>query len=75
MKAYGVFGTGCMTNLINNIVKEGYIPNDWRKIIMVHVYTGKDDPLVCGSYRTIKILEQPMKVLERLLEDQVSGVN
>ena len=28
------------------------------------VYKGKGDPLVCGSYRAIRLLEQPMKVLE-----------
>ena len=60
MEASGGFGTRWMTDLINNIVKEGCIPNDWRKSIMVPVYKGKGDPLVCGSYRAIKLLEQPM---------------
>ena len=65
-----------MTDLINNIVKEGCIHDDWRKSILVPVYKGKGDQLVCGSYRAIKLLEQPMKVLERVLEeDQMSGVN
>ena len=31
------------------------------------VYKGKGDRLVCGSYRAIKLLKQPMKVLERVL--------
>ena len=35
------------------------------------VYKGKDDSLVCGPYRAIKLLEQPMKVLERVLEKRV----
>ena len=35
------------------------------------VYKGKDDPLVCGSYRAIKLLEKPMKVLERVLEKRI----
>ena len=60
-----------MTDLINNIVKEGCIPDDWRKSILVPVYKGKGDPLVCGSYRAIKLLEQPMKVLERVLEKRI----
>ena len=72
MKAAGGFGSRWMTDLINNIVKEGCIPNDWRKSILVPVYKGKgDDPLVCGSYRAIKLLEQPMKVLERVLEERI----
>ena len=60
-----------MTDLINNIVREGCIPDDWRKSILVPVYKGKDDPLMCGSYRTIKLLEQPMKMLERVLEKRI----
>ena len=71
MKAAGGFGSRWMTDLINNIVKEGCIPDDWRKSILVPVYKGKGDPLVCGSYRAIKLLEQPMKVLERVLEKRI----
>ena len=74
MNAAGGFGSRWMTDLINNVVKECCIPDDWRKSILVLVYKGKCDPLVCGSYRAIKLLEQPMKVLERLLE-RGSGVN
>ena len=54
MKAAGGFGSRWMTDLINNIVKEGCTPDDWRKSILVSVYKGKGDPLVCGSYRAIK---------------------
>ena len=76
MKASGGFGTRWMTDLINNIVKDGCIPDDWRKSILVPVYKGKCDPLVCGSYRAIKLLEQPMKVLESVgKEDQMAAVN
>ena len=62
MKASGGFGTRWMNDLINTIVKDGCIPDDWRKSILVPVYKGKDDPLVCGSYIGIKLLKQPMKV-------------
>ena len=63
-----------MTDQINNIVKEGCIPDDWN--ILVPVYKGKADSLVYGSYRAIKLLEQPMKVLESVgKEDQMAGVN
>ena len=60
-----------MTDLITNIVNEGCIPDDWRKSILVHVYKGKGDPLVCWSYRAIKLLEQPMNVFERVLEKRI----
>ena len=73
MNASGGFGTTWMTDLINHIVKEGCIPDNWRKSILVPVYKGKCDPLVCCSYKSIKLLEQPMKVLERVLEKKISG--
>ena len=56
-KAAVGFGSRWMTDLINNIVKEGCIPDDWRKSMLVPVYKGKGDPCVCGSYRVIKLLE------------------
>ena len=67
MKTSGGFGTRWMTDLINNIVKDGCIPDGWIKSNLVPVYKGKGDSLVCGSYRDIKLLEQPMKVLENVL--------
>ena len=72
MKAAGGFGSRWISDLITNIVKEGCIPDDWRKSILVPVYKGKGDPLMCGSYRTIKLLEQPINVLERVLEKRIS---
>ena len=59
-KAAGGFGSRWMTDLINNIVKEGCIPDDWSILVPV-----------CGSYRAIKLLEQQMKVLERVLEKRI----
>ena len=76
IKSSGGFGTRWLTDLINNMVQIGCIPDDWRKTILVHIYKVKCDPLVRNLYRTIKILEQPMKVLECVgKEDDMSGVN
>ena len=35
------------------------------------VYKGKCGPLVCYSYSVIKLLEHPMKVIERVLEKRI----
>ena len=71
MKASGGFGTRWLTDPINTIVKDDCIPDDWRKSILVPVYNGKCDPLVCGSYIAIMLLGQPMKVIERVLEKRI----
>ena len=41
---------------------------------MVNVYKEKGDALACGSYRGIKLLENAMKVLERLIEGRVRKI-
>ena len=38
MKAAGGFRSRWMTDMNNNIVKEGCIPDDWRKSMLVPVY-------------------------------------
>ena len=57
MKASGGFGSSWMTDLINNIVKEGCIPDDWRKSIMctrgkvIHLCAGHTELLSYWSSR------------------------
>jgi len=50
------------------MVKEGCIPEDWKSRVILPIYTGKRDPMECGSYRGIKLLEHAMKVVERIFE-------
>ena len=61
MKESGEFGSRWMTDLINNIIQESCIPDDWRKSILMPVYERNGDPIVCRSYRDIQLLEQQMK--------------
>ena len=39
MKASGGLGTRWMIDLINNIIKEVYIPDDWRKRVSWYLCT------------------------------------
>ena len=74
--ASGDVGIKWMTDLCNNILLEGRTPSDWSKSVLVPLYKNKGDPLVCGSYRGIKLLEQSMKLYERVLESRIrSKVN
>ena len=57
-----------LTKLCNQVVHEGTIPSDWTNSVLVPVFKGKGDPMTCGSFRAIKLLEHGMKVLERVLE-------
>ena len=67
-KAMGEEGVRRMTDLCNEVVKEGKIPEDWSRSWMVSIYKGKGDALECGSYRGVKLLEHGLKVFERVVE-------
>ena len=60
-----------MTEICNAILKEGKVPEDWERSWIVSVYKGKGDALECGSYRGIKLLDQVMKVMERVIEKRI----
>jgi len=67
----GYIGTQWKLHLCNGIVKEGCLPEDWKSSVVLPVYKGKGDPMQCGSYRGIKLLEYAMKVVERIFEDRI----
>jgi len=58
-------------DLCNGIVKEGSIPEDWKSSVVLPIYKGKGDPMECGSYRGIKLLEHAMKVVEKISEHRI----
>jgi len=58
-----------LTSLCNLIVAQVRIPDDWKSSsILLPVFKGKGDPMECGSYRVINLLEHAMKVIEHVFE-------
>ena len=57
-----------LTELFNKIIQENEIPKDWQLSTLIPIYKGKGDPMECGSYRDVKLLEHGMKIFERVLE-------
>ena len=57
IQATGDIGTQRTLDLCNGIVKKGSIPEDWKSSVVLPIYKGKGDPMECGSYRGIKLLE------------------
>jgi len=39
--------------------------------MVLPLYKRKGDPMDCGSYRRIKVLEHAMKAVERILENRI----
>ena len=47
------------------------MPELWKRSTVVPLYKGKGNVLECGNYRTIKLLEHGMKVVERVFEKRL----
>ena len=71
IQATGDIGTQWILDLCIGIVKEGCIPGDWKSSVVLPINKGKGDPMECGSYRGIKLLEHAMKVVERIFEHRI----
>ena len=60
-----------ITNLADRIIKEGCIPSDWNLSYIVSLYKGKGDALSRDSYRGLKLLDQVIKIIERVLDSVI----
>jgi len=47
------------------------MPKEWELSEIVTIYKNKGDPLECGNFRGIKLLEHAMKVLEKIIEKRL----
>ena len=50
------------------IICEARVPTDWKESFIVCLYKGKGDALDQGNYRGLKLTEQVLKVLERIVD-------
>ena len=71
LKPVGEAGAVEVRDLIEDIISEGCIPTDWQESFIVNLYKGKGNALNRGNYRGLKLIEQVMKVLERVVEGLV----
>ena len=68
LKAAGSSGASMIRDLIENIIFENRIPSEWQESHIVSVYKSKGDALNRSNYRGLKLIDQVMKVLERVVE-------
>ena len=50
------------------------VPTDWEESFIVCLYKGKGDALDRGNYRGLKLTEQAMKILERIVDGLIRKV-
>ena len=53
---------------LTGIINDGKVPSDWEQSLIVCLYKGKGDALEKGNYRGLKLTEQVMKILERIVD-------
>ena len=68
IKASGGAGIELIRDLINAIILQNCIPLDWQYSYIVNLYKGKGDALVRGNYRGLKLMDDVMKTVERVVE-------
>ena len=57
-----------LTRLTNDVIRDGKIPAEWDLSYIINCYKGKGDSMSCGNYRGLKLLDQGLKVFERVIE-------
>ena len=66
--AAGDMGASMIRDLAAAIIRDGKVPSDWEQSFIVCLYKGKGDALERGNYRGLKLTEQVMKILERIVD-------
>ena len=68
IRAAGDMGASMIRDLAAAIIRDGEVPSDWEQGFIVYFYKGKGDALERGNYRSLKLTEQVMKILERIVD-------
>ena len=68
LKAAGEVGIELLTELTEVLFCNGVIPTDWQESFILNLYKGKGDALERGNYRGLKLTDQVMKLLKRVLD-------
>ena len=77
VKMFKACGDKCLkslTNIINEILFQDKLPEEWILSSVVSIFKGKGDPLNPNSYRGIKLLEHAFKLFEKILDGRLREV-
>ena len=74
IEAAGNIGATMIRNLATWIIHDGKVPTDWEQSFIVCLYKDKGDALDRGNYRGLKLTEQAVKILERIVDGLIRQV-
>jgi len=55
----------------NSMMYGDRMPVSWRRSVLIPLYKGKGDTKECSNYRSLKMLEYAIKILERVFERSI----
>ena len=68
IRAAGDMGTSMTRDLAAAIIRDGKVPSDSEQSFIVCLYKGMGDALERGNYHGLKLTEQVMKILEKIVD-------
>ena len=68
LKASGEDGITMLRHLTEKAFSEGVTPRDWEESCIINLYKDKGDVLDRGSYQGLKLTDQAMKLIKRVLD-------
>ena len=71
IRVAGDMGASMICDLAVAIIRYGKVPSDWEQSFIVCLYKGKGDALERGNYHGLKLTEQVMKILERIVDSLI----
>ena len=74
VKPSRLVGIKGLTRLFNVCFTTGEMPTEWRRRVIVPIWKGKGDIHDPGRYRGITLLNQALKLMERILDARVRHI-
>ena len=68
IRAVGDISASMIHDQAAAIIPDGKVPSDWEQSFIVCLYKSKEDALIRGNYHGLKLTEQVMKVLKRIVD-------
>ena len=61
-------------DLTNSTIRDNTMSNKWNHSIIISLYKGKGEALDRGNYWGLKLTENILKVIERIIEDLICNI-
>ena len=68
LKASGESGINLARVMTETVFSCGVVPTDWEESFILNLFKGKGEALDRGNYRGLKLTDQVMKLVERVLD-------